>query len=308
MHIGVGHVLIRLAGFLLALIKGLLLLSASLLCTAALLRWWLDAAHRTARLLTVAAGLLLLVLSVLDVWFTLQSVTGFVDRDLFLRYVNTTRHGTAFSWRLVLTGAFTVLALLPARRSLLALLVPAWLLLLGTFSYTSHASAMAGTGALLLDWLHFIAGSAWIGVILAAGLARRVWADRGQLLRMMSAVSATGLAAVILVLASGTVSSLFHVAEPERFFGSPYSWALGVKIVLVLLTVGVAALNRFRFLPRLRAGGDSAGLRTSLFYESILLLAVFAATGVLTTSSLPHGQDFPGLLENVNRLVNHLWR
>ena len=298
-----------MAGFALALIKGLLLLSASLLCTALLLRWWLGVRPGLARLLTIVGGVLVVVFSFLDIWFTLQSVTGFVDRDLLLRYSNTTRHGTAVGWRTVLTVIFVVLAQLPARRWVLGLLAPAWLLLLGTFSYTSHASAMAGTGALLLDWVHFLAGAAWIGIILTAGLATDVWREQGaRLLRMMEAVSTTGLVSVIMILLSGFVSSLLHVAEPERFFGSPYSWALGVKILLVLITVGIAAVNRFKFLPQLRAAGDSSGLRRSLIIESILLVAVFAATGVLTTSSLPHGEDFPGLQENVNRLLNHLWR
>lgn len=297
-----------MAGFPLALIKGILLLSASLLCTALLLRWWLGTSHALARVLALAGGLLVIVFSFLDIWFTLKSVTGFVERDLLLRYSNTTRHGAAVGWRIVLSVVYTVLALLPARRWLSFLLVPVWLLLLGTFSWTSHASAMAGTGALLLDWLHFVAGAAWIGVILTAGLAVNVWSDRERLLRMMEAVSTTGLTCVVLILLSGTVSSLFHVAEPERFFGSPYSWALGVKILLVLITVGVAALNRFRFLPRVRSGEATTGLRRSLLAETVLLVAVFAATGVLTTSTLPHGQDFPGLQENVIRLFNHLWR
>lgn len=291
-----------------ALIKGLLLLGASLLSVAVLLRWWVRTRGGVGRFLAVTAGLLVVVMSFLDVSFTLSSVTGYVDNDLILRYLKSTRHGTAVIVRTGTVVLFVTLAVLPAWRASLYLLVPAWLALLGTFSYSSHASAMAGNGALVLDWVHFLAGAAWISVILTAVIATDAWLAHDRLLPLMRVVSAFGLASVAVITASGVLSSLLHVAEPERFFGSPYSWALGAKILIVIVTVGVAALNRFIYLPRVRTSGELTGLRRSMLVESALLVAVFVATGILTTSPLPHGQEFPGLMQNWDRLIHYLWR
>lgn len=289
-----------------ALIKGLLLLTGSLLFTVLLLRVWLREAPTLARWLGVSASVLLVVLSALDLYGTLFRVTGFVEWEMYARYLNSTRHGAAVKWRAGLALLLLALSLLPARRWQAALALPAWMAVLFTFSYTSHASAMAGPPALLIDWVHFLAGGAWIGIILAALLARSVWRNEERLIAMMRAVSATGLASVVVILTTGGVSSLFHVAEPERFFGSPYSWSLAVKIALVLITIVIAGVNRFVHLRALLGGGGAQGLRRTLTIEAALLILVFAATGVLTTSALPHGQDFPGLLENIERLLTHL--
>ncbi len=287
-------------------VKTLLLLGATLLFGGILLRHWLPAGRIAGVIATVAAALAVVAGSTLDIQLILSRLP--VDLDIF-SYLENTRHGLAVRWRVTLVLAMSVLSFLRPARWQLILLLPCWLALLATFSYTSHAAAMAGTAALVIDLVHFTAGGVWAGVILAVSLAGQLWlpANRERLLQAMQAVSTTGLLSVLVVALSGTISSLFHLSEPERFFGSPYSWALGIKILLVTLTVVTAAVNRFRFLPRLRAG-SATGLRRNLMLESALLVAVFVATGLLTTSTLPHGQDFPGLSENLSRLLDFVWR
>ncbi len=289
-----------------ALLKGVLLLGATLLFGSVLLQHWLRMGRPAARLLAVVAALLLVGGSLLDIQLILASLP--VDLDVW-SYLTRTRHGLAVRWRVVVAAVLLVLSFLPRFRWLPALQLPGWLLLLFTFSYTSHAAAMAGGWALVTDWLHFVAAGVWSGVILAVLVVGELWLPvrRQQLLAAMRTVSAAGLASVLVVALTGSVSSLFHLAEPERFFGSDYSWALLLKLVLVALTVLLAALNRFRFLPQLEAGRP-AGLRRALIIEAVLLVAVFMATGLLTTSSLPHGQDFPGVLENFTRLLDFLRR
>lgn len=293
-----------------ALLKTLLLLCASLLLTVTLLRHWLRNTSRLSTVLAVSAAVLLMVASVADLYFTLERAVGFVDGGMFWHYVQSTRHGQAVTWRIGITLLLLVLNLLQVRRWQLLLLVPGWLAVLATFSYTSHAAAMGGLSALLIDWLHFLAAGTWISVILAVSLNTRLWRTEQhlQLKGAMRTVSATGLLSVLLVALTGVMSSLFHVAEPERFLSSPYGLALGIKIVLVLITVGIAALNRFRFLPQLEQQASAAGLRTSLIVESIMLIAIFAATGLLTTSALPHGQDVTGPIENLFKFLEYLWR
>lgn len=290
-------------------VKALLLLAATLLATAGLLRWWLRGNALLASLLAAAASLIVIAASAADIWFTLQRVVS-VDWDMFMRYVTSTRHGDAVIWRTGLALVLLVLNVLPRRNWQLWLAVPAWVLLLGTFSYTSHAAAMGGWSALLVDWIHFAAAGIWAGVILAMALARDLWqpAAVARLTRVMRVVSATGLWSLLAVAASGTMSTLFHTGEPERFFGSDYAAALAIKIGLVVIAVLVAAFNRFVFMPRLESGGGSAGLRRSMLVESVVLVAVFAATGLLTTSELPHGQEITGPVENLRAVLGWLFR
>lgn len=293
-----------------ALLKTVLLLSATLLLTSVLLRYWLKDSSRLGKILAVAAAVVLMAASVLDLYFTLQRVIGFVDSSIFWQYVQSTRHGQAVTWRIAITVLLLIFSLQRVRNWQLLLLIPGWLAALATFSYTSHAAAMGGTAALVIDWLHFLAAGVWTSVILAVSLSAQLWRTRQhlQLLQKMRTVSAVGLISVLVVALSGVMSSLFHVGEPERFVTSPYGLALAIKIVLVLLTIAIAAINRFRFLPQLERQSLSFGLRRALLAESVMLLAIFAATGLLTTSALPHGQEVTGPFENLIKFWNYLWR
>ncbi len=293
-----------------ALLKTVLLLSATLLLAANLMRLWLKDSSRLPAIIAVSAAVLLISASVVDLYSTLHRAVGFVDAEMFWHYVRSTRHGQAVLWRIAVSAVLLWLSLQKPRSWRFALIVPGWLAVLFTFSYVSHGAAMAGTPALLLDWLHFMAAGVWTSVILAVSLSTQLWrtSQHLQLLGSVRVVSTVGLLSVLLVAASGVLSSLFHVAEPERFIGSPYALALGTKIVLVLITIGIAALNRFRFLPQLQQTSESHGLRSTLIAESFLLIAIFAATGLLTTSALPHGQDVTGPFENLVKFMNYLWR
>ena len=80
---------------------------------------------------------------------------------------------------------------------------------------------------------------------------------------------------------------------------------LGVKVGLALLTVGLAGLNRFWLLPTF--GWGRGGLPTALRAETVVLIAVFVATGVLSTSPLPHAGEMTGVLANVQTFWAYLW-
>lgn len=290
-------------------VKAGLLLCAAVFMAVILLRHWLRTSPGLARVLAVVAGVGLLAGSAAEVYFTLQSVVGFVDSDLYWNYVTATRHGEAVIWRAGLTVALVILSLLPVRTWQAFLLLPGWLALLASFSYTSHAAAMGGSFEFTVDLVHFTAAGVWTGVILALVFARALWQPGAewQLSRAMRVVSTTGLLSVLVVAGTGVVSTLFHTSDPDMFVGSPYSIAWLVKIGLVVLTVGVAALNRFVFMPQLESGRGSAGLRRNLLLEALLLVAVFAATGVLSTSELPHGPEIYGPAQNLQLMFNHFF-
>ena len=79
--------------------------------------------------------------------------------------------------------------------------------------------------------------------------------------------------------------------EPARQLGLPRQLAaelcLELKLALVGTILAVAALNRWWLLPALKRG-ETRRLGRTMKLEALLLIAVFAATGLLTTRPLPH--------------------
>lgn len=281
----------------------------------------------TRAFVLVGAGLLL-VFSCLEIYATITSVLGRVDAELLGRYATATRHGRAVLVRLAATLVLAGLLLARERRWITWAAAPLTLLLLGTFSFTSHAAAMGGWQPLLGDLVHFAAATVWAGVLLQVA-ASGLWAPgRGaELAVVMRRVAAIGLWSVIVLAVTGPLLALFHASEPAAFVTSSYAGALVAKTVLVLAAVGVAAVNRFVLLPRLaRPGAHDSGpvpadstdaaraslrLRNVLWLECALLLAVFAATGVLTTSELPHAAPVGAAndpLTNFSNLIDYLRR
>ena len=195
------------------------------------------------------AGLgLLAALSALDLVVTLQSAVGRVEPELFWSYLRNTGHGRATLLRYVLLPIVAALALFacagvagPRRHLMDALFVGFSIFVLGTVSVTSHAAAMGGNPAMLVDLAHFAAACAWAGPLfyLAIYPGWRTLA-RGDLTGALRALSRVGLASVGVLVASGLYSSLLHLQDPPAFVASPYGRVLGLKLSLVLLTVGLA--------------------------------------------------------------------
>jgi copper transport protein len=165
-----------------------------------------------------------------------------------------------------------------ARRWLL--LVPACLATTISLSLAGHA---AGGGipaiGVSADALHLLAAASWIGV-LATGTTLEATAG----LRGISAVAAT---AVGVLVVSGIVQTVRNVGSVAALVSTTYGRLIDVKIVLLLLSLGLAVSAR-RLLAR---GSFTIGGR--LKAELWLLTAVIAVTAVLVESPLPREAAVP---------------
>lgn len=232
----------------------------------------------------VAGGAALLAAaSVADVTGTLMRLLGRFDLALNLEYLVGTNHGRLTLLRLGLLPCL-LLAFRWRRGWPFAALGAG---VLYSFSALSHAATMHGTAALATDLAHFAAASLWGGSVLYTALA---WRTLGPLrLLALERVSRTGLFAVLLLSVTGVYTSTLHLESPSLLLTSPYGRVLSVKLGLVAVILGTAALNRWYFLPRFRTAPQRhQTFGTILLLEAVLLLSVFAATGLLTTSPLPH--------------------
>lgn len=156
--------------------------------------------------------------------------------------------------------------------------------LIGTglaFALSGHASAAQP------QWMtrpavavHGAAAAFWLGALVPMAAALRS-ADAGarSALRAFSRAIAYVLAALF---AAGVVLALVQVVRPEALGGTEYGRVLLMKLCFVLVLLGLAALNRWRFTAPALAGDAVAAmrLRRSIKIEIVVATAILAAVAL----------------------------
>jgi copper transport protein len=159
------------------------------------------------------------------------------------------------------------------RPSGIALLVGGAAVLL-TFSLTSHAA----TGkypvvSVLADWVHLAAMVVWLGGLAALVVGLWVLREReGARLRVGRVVdrfSPTAVACVIALAVTGVYRIVIQSAGVSAYLSSSYGRVLVVKLALFGVLLVFGALNRYVFLPSIKAptpvrvGSGESGTRTA---------------------------------------------
>jgi len=110
-------------------------------------------------------------------------------------------------------------------------------------------------GALLL--LHVLGATVWTGghLILATTILPRVLRERSpaRLLEFESAFERIGVPALVTQVASGLWLAHRMVPDAGRWlsFGDPVARLVGIKLLLLAATIGLALDARLRLIPRL---------------------------------------------------------
>lgn len=205
-----------------------------------------------------------------------------------------TRFGAAFitmTLGYALVSAFLFLAWLTDRG---ALLWPAFALGLGFasgLSLSGHSALDAGSSWLseLADWVHLSAALLWVGGLVQLLLV--VWPTASGL-RREAFLRFSRLATVLiaLILSAGTYLSILRLPHLHDLWSAGYGRVLLVKLGLVAVALGWAALHHFAVRPALaRPGGEGflARLPRSLGGESAVGMAVLLVAAVLVDSKPP---------------------
>jgi copper transport protein len=166
-----------------------------------------------------------------------------------------------------------------------------------------HAATQSPVALLVpADVVHVVGMSAWLGglafLLLAVPAATRTLApaDRTRLLAAtLQRFSPLALASVLALAVTGTVQALVEVRHLDALTGTAFGRAVAIKAILLLLLIGLGAVNRQRVVPALRrlaAGGENPGeagrlLRRTLRAEVALIGVVLAVTGALTGYAPP---------------------
>ena len=210
--------------------------------------------------------------------------------------------GAAAGVEAVTLGADGLAVASPPRVALALTAIPAAFIALAP-ALAGHASVQQPVALLLpLDVAHVLAMSGWIGGLvlalfaLPAATRRLAPPERTRLLAAtLLRFSPIALACVVVLLVTGTIQAIEHVATWSQLLHTGFGRAVLAKVALIVVLIAVGAINRRRVLPRLRELATSAAapgaaghlLRRTLRAEVALVLVVLGVTAALVSYPPP---------------------
>lgn len=170
--------------------------------------------------------------------------------------------------------------------------VGAWISLVGSLiaiSSFTQIGHIAGLENLLLQLallVHLFAVAFWIGILIPLKRAAsnpKTYEDAATLGHRFGKV-ATFTVPLLIVL--GVMMGYQLIGSWSGVFTTSYGQVLLIKIAFVALLLGLAALNKLRYVPQLKAGDPSSaqGLVRSISLEWLVIVSVLALTAFLTTN------------------------
>ena len=210
-------------------------------------------------------------------------ISGMLDLEM-LGLLWSTPVGTAMALRLCGLGVLIV-GLFMARGGL-ALSALGGITAVWSFGHIGHIS---DRGSAVLDvalTLHLITVAIWIGILTPLQrLARKTatYAEAAKVGHRFGLVASFTVPALII---AGSYMSYTLVGSISLLIQTGYGQALIIKVLLVAVLLSLAAANKLRFMPRLRAGDATAAnhLAKSISIEWLVVLLIFAITAVLTSN------------------------
>lgn len=164
------------------------------------------------------------------------------------------------------------------------------LVVLGSFVQIGHVAAIPNPLFQALLLIHLIGIATWAGILFPL---YRLSSDPGQIATTGEIAHRFGRLAVFFVpilLVAGGLLAYKLVNSPADLLATGYGRTLLAKVVFVTGLLGLAAANKLRFVPAIRAGDAGAlkHLRHSVIVEIMLVAIILSTTAVLTgVLSLP---------------------
>jgi copper resistance protein D len=211
--------------------------------------------------------------------------TGLFDSTLTAMILQTGEGGAALA-RLVGLGLLGV-AVIARRPHPVALLGS--VLAATSFAWVGHVHALASPGlwtAVLA--LHLIGVGFWLGALMPL-LLLTGGADSVVTAAAASRFGGVAVVMVGLLVAAGVTLLCVLLQDPTALLQSGYGRLALCKIGAVALLLALAAFNRLRLTPRLRAGDMAAvgAFGRSVMAEIVLALIILSVTAAMTTLTGP---------------------
>ncbi|NRB05894.1 MAG: CopD family protein [Rhodobacteraceae bacterium] len=207
--------------------------------------------------------------------------SGMTDPEM-LGLLWSTPVGTALSYRVI--GLSILIVGLALGRLGLWIAAFGGLLALWSFATIGHVpdQEMVWLDVLLL--LHLAAVALWIGILAPLKRLARDGA-RPEAALLGHQFGQIAMFFVPLLIIAGLIMSYVLIGSIDALIGTVYGQTLIAKVVLVAGLLGLAALNKLRFVPKLLDGDNQAGhhLDRSISFEWIAVVAILLLTATLTS-------------------------
>ncbi|TRW48882.1 hypothetical protein FM042_07825 [Aliidiomarina halalkaliphila] len=153
-------------------------------------------------------------------------------------------------------------------------------LLIWSFTVRGHL-ASSSYGLQLALMLHVLAFGAWAGALLPLWLAARK-KTRATWQRVFETFGQWAQIIVAILIVAGITMTWYLLAAPSDFVKTRYGIALLLKLILVIILLTCAALNKWIIVPRLADSTVSPYLSTVIYIEMICVAVIFALTATFT--------------------------
>jgi putative copper export protein/methionine-rich copper-binding protein CopC len=280
----------------------------------------------TVALILAGIGSVLALLQQSMVFFN-TDLSSVINRNLWSVTRTSTRFGEVWNARMFLLGVVALMIGLSfyfresnpkTVRPFLSAAVWGMMLVIGTFSISSHAagSLLWPWIAVFNDWLHALAVGLWAGgiaalVLLLPPALQPYQGDtrRQALLVVMRRFSRWAVTCLVLVITSGVYSASNWVYQPDDMTQTAFGGALSLKLLLVIGLVAVGAAHHIALRPeryqRFAALSQRiAGFLPTLRLEAVLVVAVMVSVGLLSATPVPV-PDFAGQAVATPTITQH---
>ena len=142
--------------------------------------------------------------------------------------------------------------------------------------------------AALLVALHTIAAAFWIGSLVALLLLLRS-SKASEIAEVLARFSRLGIAAVLALVVAGASFAATQIVSAEQLIDTRYGWLVSLKATIFVALVGLAMVNRARYLPALRRGEPRVAvrLRRAMLAELVLIVGAITAAAFLAQTRPP---------------------
>lgn len=214
-----------------------------------------------------------------------DSFAGMFDRDMAGMLLEA-GEGTAGAVRLV--GLALAGCALSLNRRLQIPALAGAVIAVSSFAWVGHVRALQPIlPATLFSCLHLIGVAFWVGALLPLLRSTRESAlEVGALAKRFGTLAVAAVS--LLVVAGLSMLWMLSYGQPE-FWRSGYATMIAVKLLLVSVLLGAAALNKLWLTPRLMNGeaGAVVMLRRSIQFELLTVVLILIVTASFTSLTGP---------------------
>ncbi len=245
-----------------------------------------------ARIISVPFTLLAMILAILMSFaliflnvglFNDEGIAGMFDYQIFLIVVDSPIGSSTMTRTIGLALVIICFYLKGSSQMIIGLV--ASVLITWSFTQIGHLSNIEPALVKLVLMIHLLGIAFWVGAfapLYRAASGVIALPDAADLSHRFGQMALYIVGALFF---AGVVMSFILLSNPSQLFTSEYGQTLGIKILLFFALLSLAALNKLRLVPGLKAGRLDAAikLQRSIIFETGIVCAILICTAILTT-------------------------